>query len=850
MSDTVVRRTPPQRAAAAFFAVLAPIVIHLSETLLGTSPPLAIMALFVAIAAWFGGVFIGWLAFLAIIALALRYGAIWTPGSSIEALLVFTVLSFSLLYGAAYAFSARHRESIAQVALREQQDLMRVLIDRLPVLVAYVDEQRRYVIHNRMYEEWFPERRIDGATLRELHGPEAYAQIEPLLARVFDGESVRSVDKVERNGQLRYLDVHYRPHVDASGHVRGVVALIQDITEHTNALETIRASEARLRSLAMASASIVWLADRDGLLIDAQGWPQFTGQTPEEYVGTGWLDALHPEDRNRVYDIWRRACDAQEPSASQYRLRVSDGSYRVVTASAIPIHDENGALAEWIGTVRDIDDQSQTEKALLERERERDALLENVPHMVWIADPDGNVLFNNTRWYEYTGLKPGDHWKMVTHQDDIERAIALWSHALRTGEPLVAEKRFRRVGDGEYRWHLVQGVPIRDQSGAITRWYGSSTDIEDQKRAIVTLAEANQRISRFLSILSHELRNPISGIVTACELLSRGDLEPQGRARALATMSRQSTHLERMIDDLLDISRVTQGIVELQREPCSMVHLLSDVNTDMETEASQKRVDLHFASTEDDVFVDGDPVRLRQIFMNLIANAIKASEPGSTVEISLRTVAHECEVWVTDQGPGLSPHVRSTLFEPFVQAETWRRKGLGLGLTIARQLAELHGGSIRAQNSEPCSGACFVVRLPLGGRNDHPRAPAVRAIPTSSPTSILVVDDERENAHTLQQLLELEGHRVEVATDAEMAMARWQEGQHTVVLCDLELSGPLDGFDVARALRMQVPRPYLIAYSGYGQPQDLINSRESGFDAHLVKPATLEQILSAIDKAS
>jgi signal transduction histidine kinase/CheY-like chemotaxis protein len=441
-----------------------------------------------------------------------------------------------------------------------------------------------------------------------------------------------------------------------------------------------------------------------------------------------------------------------------------------------------------------------------------------------------------------------DHWKEITHADDVDRALGLWEHALKTGEPLIVEKRFRRASDGEYRWHLVQGVPIRDASGAITRWYGSNTDMEDQKRAIVTLAEANQRISRFLSVLSHELRNPISGIVTACELLARSDLATESRDKALATMSRQSTHLQRMIDDLLDISRVTQGIIELQREPCRLVGLLADVITDMEAEAREKRVELRFVHPDEDVVVDGDPVRLRQIIMNLIVNAIKASDPGRTVEISIRKDTHHCEVLVADQGVGLSPDVKNTLFEPFVQAETWRRKGLGLGLTIARQLTELHGGTIRTLDPEPKSGACFVVRLPIGGRIGETAKP-MRVEHATRNATVLIVDDEKENAQALQLLLELDGHHVDVATDAEIAMARWHERNHSVVLCDLELPGPLDGLDVARALRMQIPRPYLIAYSGYGQPQDLINTREAGFDAHLVKPATFEQIVSAIGKA-
>lgn len=823
--------------------------------LLGHTPPLPLMTLVVTAAAWFGGVRNGYVAFGAITLAALIFDHALISGVGLDDFVVFAVLSMVLIHAISLVDRARQAEDLARDALRQRQMSMRATIDGIPAFIAYIDRDMRYVMHNRMYEEWFPRNDIDGADVRRIVGDAAYGDMQPLLARALAGESVNGTQSIEHHGVQHQFDVHYRPHRNDAGGVLGVAVMIHDITERQATIEMSRASEARLRSLAMASAAIVWIADRDGAIIEAQGWHAFTGQRPDEHLGDGWLAAVHADDRVRIGQAWQEARAMGKAINTTYRLRTASGGHRMVIGQGIPIRDDGGHVTEWIGTVRDIEDQYRLERDLREREHERDALLENVPHMVWIADADGDILFSNRRWYEYTALKPGDHWKCATHPDDIERAENLWRHSLSTGEPLVVEKRFLRAIDGEYRWHLVQGVPIRDADDRIDRWYGSSVDIEDQKRALTTLAEANQRISRFLSILSHELRNPISGIITASELLANVTDDATVRARVSGMIARQSRQLHRTIDDLLDISRVTEGRIELITGPCDLHRVIRELLIDLELDAARNGIELRLASPpREAIRVDADEIRLRQIFTNLITNAIKASRRGQCIEIDIEVAStgRHCRVVVSDQGVGLSNDIRDTLFEPFVQAEDWRRRGRGLGLAIARQLAELHGGMLYAEDSVVGRGARFVLELPLSTATlpestDAGSAPAVAA--TARTLRILIVDDELANAEALQFLLEAQGHAVEVASDAEMAMSAWRGQQHEVVLCDIDLPGPLDGHDVARALRMQEPRPYLIAYSGYGQPQHLADSREAGFDEHLVKPATLSQVLDALQRA-
>lgn len=754
-------------------------------------------------------------------------------------------------------------------ALRTQRRLLRTIIDSVPAFIAYLDHGRHYRLFNRHFEYWFPRRDVHDTSLASVLDPDMLQRVQPYLDRAYAGEAVRFQIDVPHQGQLRHFDVHYTPHRPADA-VEGVVVHAHDVTERAASAERIAASEQRLRALAQASAAIVWHADRDGGMLDAPGWEVLTGQAREEYVGQGWLRAMHPDDRERVQAEWQRTLASQRPGDLECRICTADRVARHIAVRAVPVAAADGSVAEWIGTVRDVHERRMVEHQLRQAESDQRALLENLPQMLWIADPDGRIRYHNRLWYEYTGLQPGESWERVTHPEDLERAHDAWAQAMAHGQPLDVELRFRRA-DGAYRWHMICGVPIyeerfeerRDDIGGprryIAHWYGASVDIQEQKRALETLAAANQRISQFLAVLSHELRNPLSGVTTACELLAREDIDPAKRDRALATMTRQSRHLQRIVDDLLDIARVTQGKVELRRGAVDMIELLGEVRADNHAKAGKEGVAIEpveAAPARDGCgcHVHGDRARLRQVFDNLVSNAIKASSTGQSIELRVRCDDERVRVEVLDHGQGIAPDVRASLFDPFVQTSAWRARGLGLGLDIVRKITELHGGTVSVVSEGLGRGTCFTVRLP---RVPVPAAPApaegrrqagTRAGAAQRRGRVLIVDDELENAEALQVLLDAEGLQVRVAGDADAALATWREWPCEVVLCDLELPGALSGYDVARALHLQANPPYLIAYSGYGQAADRARTGDAGFQAHLVKPALLEEILQAIEE--
>jgi CheY-like chemotaxis protein/two-component sensor histidine kinase len=364
------------------------------------------------------------------------------------------------------------------------------------------------------------------------------------------------------------------------------------------------------------------------------------------------------------------------------------------------------------------------------------------------------------------------------------------------------------------------------------------------------LREADRRKDEFLGMLSHELRNPLAPIRNALFLLERADPGSEQARRARAVASRQVDHLTRLVDDLLDVTRIARGKVALRRAPLDVAALARRTAEDHRGLFQQRGVALTVDSPAAPLVVNGDETRLAQVLGNLLHNAAKFTPPGGRVDVVATQEDGAAVVRVRDTGAGIEPALLGAVFEPFTQAEqTLARSegGLGLGLALVRGLIHLHGGEVTARSDGAGHGAELEVRLPL-----HAGAPA--APPGPSPATaaphrwrVLVVDDNQDAAETLAQLVTLFGHEAEVAFDGESAIRKAAARPPDLVLCDLGLPG-MDGYSVARTLRASTaaPRARLIALSGYAQPDDIARATEAGFDGHLPKPADparIEQLL-------
>ena len=446
--------------------------------------------------------------------------------------------------------------------------------------------------------------------------------------------------------------------------------------------------------------------------------------------------------------------------------------------------------------------------------------------------------------------------RTVWSSADAEEITRRFRHTLQTGEPhvvpeFVARRKDRQVME-YYEWQ-VSRIPLPDGRSGVVCYF---RDISRTILAREALREADSRKDEFLATLSHELRNPLAPLRSSLEVIKRVASAPPNAAAALEIMDRQMSHLVRLVDDLLEVSRITRGQVELRRE---QVRLDAAIHGAIETSEPVIRAGNHrliVSFPDEPLLLDADPVRLAQIFGNLLNNAAKYSEKGGRIEITARRDGEEALVTIRDSGDGIAPEQVPKLFEIFTRGERSARRnqsGLGIGLALVRRLTEMHGGRVEASSEGIGKGSTFSVRLPLNVR--QAAAPKARGREHSSieELSVLVVDDNKDAAESLAMLLRTAGAEVRVAHDGPTALEEFERCESHVVLLDIGMPD-MDGCEVARRLR-EISRPdrvALVALTGWGQDEDRRRVREAGFDHHLVKPvdlASLQALLTSLARA-
>ena len=373
------------------------------------------------------------------------------------------------------------------------------------------------------------------------------------------------------------------------------------------------------------------------------------------------------------------------------------------------------------------------------------------------------------------------------------------------------------------------------------------------RRHLVELREADQRKDEFLATLGHELRNPLSPLVTSLELLRMTAAEDPKVTRVVGVMQRQASHLVRLVDDLLEVSRITRGLIDVQREPVALAEVVAAaVETSrpiIEASAHTLTVDV----PDEPLTVLGDPVRLTQVFANLLNNAAKYTDPGGSIEVTLRHTRHTAFISVRDTGIGIDRSHLASVFEMFTQVSRSDRRtqgGLGIGLTLVRSLVELHGGSVTASSKGPGRGSTFEVRLPLVVVEEKTHH-ITNGRKGFEGWRVLVVDDNQDATETLQTLLESLGAEVAAAGNGRDALAQFERFEPDAVLLDIGMPG-MDGYEVARRIRAMPSGggTPLIALTGWGQQEDIRRCFEAGFDHHLVKPLDVDKLWEIVAGAS
>ncbi len=486
-------------------------------------------------------------------------------------------------------------------------------------------------------------------------------------------------------------------------------------------------------------------------------------------------------------------------------------------------------------------------------------LLEQLPAAAYTTDADGLITYYNRHALELWGRAPllrdpvdrycgsfrlFDPAGAPIPHDRCWMALALQENRSFNGREIVIER-----ADGSRRTVLAHANPLHDEGGAVRAAVNVLVDITERKLAELQLKEADEAKTEFLAMLAHELRNPLAAMKSSVELAVRS-ADDVARKRAEAALARQVQHLGRIVDDLVDIARITRRTLELRREQVDLAEVIEQAVEGVRGEIDAAGQTLEASLPSETIQLDADRVRLTQLFGNLLANASKYSTTGDTIRLSAARQGSEIVVSVSDPGIGIPPEHLASIFDMFTRGPSHGQEGLGVGLTLAEHVATLHGGSIEAASDGPGRGSEFRVHLPITEPPIGSRAPApAEAEVTYPPQRMLIVDDNRDAADALAALLELDGNEVHVAHDGETALSTAAELRPQVILLDIGLPR-LNGYEVAERIRATDwgASVLLVALTGWGHPDDRKHSERAGFDVHLIKPIDTRELTELLGR--
>lgn len=504
-------------------------------------------------------------------------------------------------------------------------------------------------------------------------------------------------------------------------------------------------------------------------------------------------------------------------------------------------------------------------------------LADAIPQLVWTADAHGECDYFNQNWCDYTGLtleqSLGSGWVAALHPDDVNRTYELWLNALKSGNVYENEYRFKRAADSSYRWHLARSLPLKDKQGCVVQWFGTCTDIHEQKQILeqrVHLLEleqaaraeaetANRIKDEFLAVLSHELRTPLNSILGWSKLLQSRQLDQARTSQALATIERNATLQVQLIEDLLDISRILQGKLVLNTTKIHLENVISAALETMRLAAETKSIQIVTVLESSIGQIMGDSARLQQVVWNLLSNAVKFTPKGGQVEVRLEQNDDYVQLVVSDTGKGISPDFLPYVFDYFRQADsssTRKFGGLGLGLAIVRKIVEIHGGTVTAESLGENQGAKFTVRLPLlqedalnvtGEKSNFSLSTSKYSLLTG--IKILVVDDDTDSRDFLAYILQQEGAEVSIATSAVEGLQILAQSRLDVLVSDISMPD-MDGYMMIREIRTWAAEKNgqisAIALTAFARQYDQEQALAAGFQIHLPKPVNAEELIAAV----
>ncbi len=637
-----------------------------------------------------------------------------------------------------------------------------------------------------------------------------------------------------------------------------IVVAFHDITERKHA----ESARARLAAIVESSDDAIISTDLQGSITTwNHGAERLFGFTAAEAIGQS-VYMLIPEDRldnERV--LLTPICHNARVDPFETVRRRKDGTVLDVSLSVSPIADGRGQVVGASKTARDITGRKRAEAALQESERRFREMVDALPVAVYTTDAEGRLTHFNPAAVEFAGRTPElgrDQWCVTwkLYRPDgtpLPPQEAPMATALKEARPIRGTQGIAERPDGQRRWFEPYPTPLFDAAGRLSGAINMLLDITERKRAEEALLESDRRKDEFLALLAHELRNPLAPIRTGLELIRLSGDTPQSVRRVRSMMERQIGQMVRLIDDLLDVSRIASGKIVLQRAPSSLVELVQNAIEAHRAAIAAAQIDLTVDLPRQPCVIDVDPTRFVQVLSNVLHNASKFTPAHGAIRLSVEiggpAEAPQAAITVSDTGAGISPDLLPRVFELFVQAEAVTERahgGLGIGLALARRLIEMHGGEIAAHSDGPGHGAVFVITMPLceAASARQPQPPI--DLPHVAGRAV-IIDDNPDVASTMSMLVEQLGGSARTAHDAASGLAAVQDFQPDIVFLDIGMPG-MDGYETCRRIRQQPSSRHLIvvAVTGWGRSQDKQRALDAGFDAHLTKPVDPAALASVL----
>jgi PAS domain S-box-containing protein len=756
---------------------------------------------------------------------------------------------------------------------------LRSFIEFLPAPAFITDEQRIVRSANRRALDLLGAELV-GHPFRREGGAETSSAPDELHLALADGKTLTLLD-------------HFAP-IDG-----GSLHLLVDITEREHLEEALKAGDERLQRMVEESPAMIWTADAGGAVTYASNaWYEYTGLSSEHDHDWERL-VVHPDDLPRRRAAWDAAMREGKPYEAELRLRRSDGTYRWFISRAVPIRDARGRIVQWVGGRMDIEERKRAEgtsRFLAEASAELAGLTQveatlkrlaqlAVPYFadwctITIRDGHGAIRRIAVHHADPQKLVEGDElaklFPLVVGQGPIrvlETGLPVWV-------PRITEEVLEKSGLTEPQAAAVRKLDLvsylcvpmlaRDRiigtlsfATSESAHSYSESDLraaEDLARRaaiaienaelIQALQDADRRKDEFLAVLAHELRNPLAPVKNAVHIIRTLEAPNPELQWAHDVIDRQIEHMSRLVDDLLDVSRITSGRIELRRERVALAEIVNAAVDASRPLMERRQHVLSVKLPEEPIYLEADRTRLGQVFLNLLNNAAKYTNPGGHIWIGAEREIGYAAIRIVDNGAGIPPAMLDRIFDMFMQVDRGAENaqgGLGIGLTIVKRLVEMHGGTIEARSEGPERGSEFIVRLPivdakpLAASSEDARPPNAK---TLASLRVLVVDDNTDAADSLSMLLRSFGHEVKVAYDGLEAVGAAIAFRPDVALLDIGLP-KLYGYDAAKRIREALgPGVLLIAITGWGQEDDRRRSHEAGFDHHLTKPVDFNRLLA------